>query len=553
MFEEKIKEAIIKAVGKNEITLEIPRQGFGDYAFPCFGLARILKKNPNEIAKDLVKKIKLPKGISKAEAVGGYVNFFVDKEAFAEKALEEIDKKIKPAKKETIVVESPGPNTNKPLHVGHLRNLFIGDSIARINEFAGNKVFRVDIVNDRGIHICKSMLAYKKFGNNQTPEKAGKKSDHFVGDFYVLFSEKAKKNPGLEQEAQEMLRKWEQGDKETVELWKKMNSWVLDGMKETYRLLGFKHDKQYFESETYKKGKEIVMDGIKKKIFRKNADGSVSVDLKELGEKILLRQDGTAVYITQDIYLAEKRHQDYKFDRMFYVVASEQNHHFKVLFRILELLGKKWVKDCIHVSYGMVNLPSGKMKSREGIVIDADDLMDEVKQDAIKELKKRYGLKGDELEKRALPIALSAIKFALLKVDMSKDILFNKEEALDFRGFSGPYLQYTYARANSILRKTKKGKGKASFKNLDEREYALTRHIHDFPAAAAESLKQSSPHAIALYAYKLAQLFNDFYEACPVIDADKGIKERRIELVKAAKHVLADSLSMLGIQALEEM
>jgi arginyl-tRNA synthetase len=321
-----------------------------------------------------------------------------------------------------------------------------------------------------------------------------------------LFSEKAKKNPELEQEIQEMLRKWELGDKETIALWKKMNSWVLEGMKETYQALGFKHDRQYFESETYKKGKEIVLDGVRKNIFRKNPDSSVSADLGELGEKILLRQDGTAVYITQDIYLAEKRYEDYKFDRMFYIVASEQDYHFKVLFKILELLGKKWVKNCTHISYGMVNLPSGKMKSREGTVIDADDLIEEVKQDAIKELEKRYKLNKSELEKRALAIALSAIKFALIKTDIKKDILFNKEEALDFRGFSGPYLQYTHARACSILKKIKREKGKASFKNLDEKEYALIRHISDFLAAAKESLEQSSPRQDFRKRWKL--LFN---------------------------------------------
>ncbi|MCX6741854.1 MAG: arginine--tRNA ligase [Candidatus Pacearchaeota archaeon] len=570
-FEEKIKEAIVKAVGpanikKEEVFLEKPKENFGDYAFPCFPLAKIFKKNPHDIARELIEKmekdLKKTPEIEKVEAVAGYLNFFIDKEKLIGTTLNSLSKKI-PAKKgmkekkETILVESPGPNTNKPLHVGHLRNLFIGDSIARIFQFFGNKVVRVDVINDRGIHVCKSMLAYQKWGDNKTPEQAKRKSDHFVGDFYVLFSQKSKQNPKLEEEAQEMLKKWEQGDKETIDLWKKMNKWAIDGMKQTYALLNFKHDRQYFESETYKQGKEIVLNGVKKGIFKKNEDSSVGIDLGgELGEKILLRQDGTTVYITQDLYMAKKRYEDYKFNKMFYVVASEQNYHFKVLFKILDILGYKWSKECFHISYGMVNLPSGKMKSREGTIIDADDLIREIKEDSKQELKKRYPeLNEKDLDSRSLAIALSAIKFALLKVDLKKDILFNKEEALDFEGFSGPYLQYSYARARSILSKLKKSKvtSRSSFKDLDEQEIIFVKKLADFSNTAERAKNEIKPDLIALYAYELAQIFNNFYHNCPVIKAEKTEQARRIEMIHSFSKTMKNCLDMLGIVALEEM
>jgi arginyl-tRNA synthetase len=565
-FEQKIKGAVAKASGINikEIILEKPKEGetFGDYAFPCFPLARTYKKNPVEIAKDLKNKLdKLKiKEIEKIEPVSGYLNFFINKEVLIETLLDDIQKPIKFKDKETVLVESPGPNTNKPLHVGHIRNLFIGDSIARIFELTGNKVKRVDVVNDRGIHICKSMLAYQKWGKNNTPSRAKKKSDHFVGDYYVLFSKKASEKPELEQEAQEMLKKWEAGDKEILALWKKMNKWTLDGMQETYKLLGFKHDKQYFESQTYKQGREIVLEGVKKGLFKKNDDGSVSIDLGELGEKTLLRADGTTVYITQDLYMIEARYEDYKFDKMFYVVASEQNFHFQVLFKILEILGKKWAKNCFHISYGMVNLPSGKIKSREGTTADADDLIQELREDAKSELKKRYKLSEKELASRSLAIALAALKFALLKVDIKKDMTFNKQEALDFEGFSGPYLQYSYARASSILEKVKKAKSKdkknskTSFKDLEEAEISFVKKLSEFQNVIERAKKEIKPDLIALYSYELAQVFNNFYHNCPVMQVeDESIKSRRIEIVQAFKSVISICLGLIGIEALEEM
>ncbi len=560
-FEQKIKEAIGKVmdVSTGDISLQKPKGGenFGDYAFPCFPFVKIYEKNPVQIAEDLKNKLdKLKiKEIIKIEAIGGYINFFIDKESLTRSLLGNINKPFIPKDKETILVESPGPNTNKPLHVGHIRNLFIGDSIARIFDFTGNKVKIVDVVNDRGIHICKSMLAYQKWGKNLTPEKAKKKSDHFVGDFYVLFSKKASEKPELEKEAQEILKKWEAGDKETLALWKKMNSWALDGMQETYKLLNFKHDKQYFESQTYKKGREIVLEGVKKGLFKKKGDGSVSIDLGELGEKVLLRADGTTVYITQDLYMIEARYKDYNFDKMFYVVANEQNYHFQVLFKILGILGKKWAKNCYHVSYGMVNLPSGKIKSREGTTADADDLIQDLIEDAKSELKKRHKLSKKELDLRALAIALAALKFALLKVDIKKDMIFNKQEALDFEGFSGPYLQYSYARANSILKKTKtRVKSNSSFKDLEEAEISLVKKLSEFQNILERAKKEIKPDIMALYSYELSKVFNNFYHNCPVSQIkDVGIKLRRIEIVQAFKNIISICLNLIGIETLEEM
>ncbi|MFH1823210.1 MAG: arginine--tRNA ligase [archaeon] len=542
MFEAKIKELISKAtkLKKEVIVIEKPKNNFGDYAFPCFILAKKLKKNPLEIAKDLEKKIKPNQEIHKIQAMGPYLNFFIKKEKLLQNILKDVQKK-KQFSKKLILVESPGPNTNKPLHVGHIRNLFIGDSVARILEFVGNKVKRVDIINNRGIHICKSMIAYQKFGKNKQPNK---KSDHFVGDYYVLYS----KHPELEEQAKELLVKWENKDKKTIDLWKKMNKWAIDGIKQTYKLLNYKHDKSYLESDNYEKGRSIVLDGLKKGLFKKK-DGAIMIDLgKELGEKILIRSDGTTVYVTQDLYLAKKRYEDYKFDKMIYVVANEQNYHFNVLFKVLNLLGFK--KDLVHLSYGMVNLPSGKMKSREGTVIDADELIKEIKEDAKKELIRRYKLSKVELEKRALAIALSAIKFALLKVDIKKDILFDKKEALDFEGFSGPYLQYSYARAASILRKVKTSK--ISYKNLGEKEVILVKKLGEFWNVVKRASEELKPDQIGVYTYELAKVFNDFYHNCPVLQA-KEEKGRRIEFVKVFKELMKNCLELLGIEVLERM
>ena len=537
-----------------EKLIEIPPSSeLGDYAFPCFVLAEKEKKNPIQISSELAGKIELPAEISQVKAVGAYLNFFVNKNFLAQKTIKEIIKqkenfgKPKKTKKEKIVIEFLSPNTNKPLHIGHLRNMAIGESVSRILESEGNRVIRTNLYNDRGIQICKSMLAYKKFGNNKKPNK---KPDHFVGDFYVLFNKKVAENQDLEKEAQELLRKWEAKDKETFDLWKKMNSWAIKGIKDTYKKFGIKFDKDYYESKIYEKGKEIIQEGLRKGLFRKREDNAIVVNLGELGEKVLLRKDSTSIYITQDLYLAKLKYQDYKFDKSIYVVANEQNYHFKVLFKILKMLNYEFSDRLVHLSYGMVNLPEGRMKSREGKVVDADDLIEEMENLAIKELNKRYKLNKNELKRRARKIALSSIKYFLLKTDAVKDITFNPEEAINFEGNSGPYLQYSYARASSILKKAKK-KLEIKFVSLKPQEISLIKKLAEFPEIMKKAATQINPVILANYAFDLCQKFNEFYHSCPVIGSEE--ESCRLSLVLAFKIVVKSVLYMLGIEVLERM
>jgi arginyl-tRNA synthetase len=553
-----MKELIINSIHqatklpKKEIEnlIEIPpSQEMGDFAFPCFILSKTLhqgrtqkdskefllgaKKSPVQIAEELKNKIK-SKEFEKIESKGPYLNFFLNKKDLIEKILKESSKKDfgkNKNKSEKIVIEFPSPNTNKPLHLGHLRNMALGESISRISEFIGNKISRVSLNNDRGIHICKSMLAYKEFGKNKNPDK---KSDHFVGDFYVKFNELVKKDKSYEEKAQELLQKWEQGDKEIITLWKKMNKWAFDGFKETYKNFEIKHDKEYFESKIYKEGKKIILDGLKKGIFEKKQDGSIFVNLEKekLGEKILLRKDGTAVYITQDIYLATLKKKEFNFNKSFYVVGNEQEYHFQVLFSILEKLGFS-SKNLKHISYGMVELPEGKMKSREGNVVDADNLIEEITTLAKKELTTRTNLSKRELEIRSKKISLAAIKYFLLKVDAKKNMLFNPKESLNFEGDTGPYLLYSYARANSILKKVKTTNKKLEIKNLESNEIKLAKKISEFPEIILKSYNDLNPSYLANYSYQLAQIFNEFYHSCPVINSEN--ETLRISLVKNFK------------------
>jgi len=468
---------------------------------------------------------------------------------FTEIGLEIDTKKIK----KTVLIESPGPNTNKPLHLGHLRNMSLGISLSNIYNFLGYNVKNVDVINDRGIHICKSMLAYKKFGKNKEPDK---KSDHFVGDYYVLFNKKLKDDPNLEKESQDLLEKWEKNEKETRDLWKKMNKWAVSGMFETYKRFGIRIDKPYFESDTYLKGKEIVMDGLKKGIFEKDDDENVVVDLtkKHLGKKVLIRANGTAVYITQDIALAGLRYKDYKMDKMIYVVGNEQIYHFKVLFNIFNMLKFPFAKNCYHLAYGMVNLPEGKMKSREGKVVDADDLMDEMVNLAEKEIRKRHkDLSKKEIDKRKEQIGLGALKFYMLKNDAMKDMMYNPEESIKFEGETGPYVQYAHTRINSILAKAKLPI-KADYSLLkDELELKLITLISQFPDKINEAAQSYKPSVIANYLIELSQYFNSFYTKLPVLKAEKGVKEARLHLILAIKRVLKNGLNLLGIEAPERM
>lgn len=531
-----------------------PDPKLGDYAFPCFKLS----KKAKEEAERLKKKIKLPKFLSKTEVVGPYLNFFVNKSTLAEETLTQIKKEKSnygtAKQNKNIVIEYCGPNTNKPLHLGHVRNMALGNSVYRILSFQGNRVRPVNIVNDRGIHVCQSMLAYQKWGKNKQPDKKG---DHFVGDYYVLFSKKAKEDEDLKLEAQDLLLKWELKDKKIRELWKKMNKWVLEGFKETYKRFGIKFDKEYFESGYFEKGKTIAKEGLKRKVFEKDHTGAIVAPLEKykLPNKVLLRGDNTAVYMTQDLYLAQKRYKDFKFDQAIYVVASEQQLHFKQLFKILELLKRPYAKNLYHLSYGLVNLPSGRMKSREGTVVDADDIMDEVAKLAEKEVKKRYkNLSEKEIKARAEFISLGAIKFLMLKTDAARDMIFNPEESISFEGETGPYVQYTHARACSILRKAKHKESKINFDLFkDEAELNVINLLSKFPEKVKSSAEHYKPHMICRYLISLAQAFNEFYHKCPVISERDQQMKARLLLVDCVRQILENGLGLLGIKAPEEM
>lgn len=540
-----------------ETLIEIPpKQEFGDYAFPCFILAKEYKKNPNEIAKELKQKINL-EIIEKIEDKGAYLNFFIKKHLKAEQALLNANIQTYGTLKEkgTILVEFPSPNTNKPLHIGHLRNMVLGESICRIEENAGKKVIRANLLNDRGIHICKSMIAYQKFGEGKNPEAEGKKSDHFVGEYYVKYSKENETNPKLEEETRQMLQKWEQGDEETIKLWKKMNEWAEKGFKETYKKFGIKHDIEYKESEIYKEGKEIVMDGLKKGILKKTDDGAVYAELEpELPNKIMLRKDGTSIYITQDLYLTKRKFEDFKLDESIWVVANEQDLALKQLFKISDLLKIAPVEKMHHLSYGMVALPEGRLKSREGKIIDADNLLDEVKESAKEEIQKRYAkMSAEEIEERAMKIALAAISFLMIKIDSKKDFTFNPKESVRFDGETGPYLLYTYARAKSILRKAKKELStEVDFRNYEgEKQEKLIKIIGEFETTIKHTTYNLSPHTLAHYLLELASEFNSFYHEEKVIGTKN--EEELLLLVGSVANTLKKGLYLLNINVIEEM
>ena len=563
MFENHIIKILKKETKLKEIPLEVPSNPeFGDYAFPCFILSKKYKKNPAEIAQELSKKIKLDNKIKETKAIGPYLNFFINKEKLISNVIEQVIKekenygKAKKTNKK-IVIEFIGPNTNKPLHLGHARNMVSGYALCKILEENGNKVIPVNINNDRGIHICKSMLAYKKFGKNDSPNKSKLKSDFFVGKYYVMFLKKAKSNPKLEQEAKELLQKWEQGDKETIALWKKMNSWALNGLKKTYKTFNIKFKKEYFESNTYKKGKDIIYEGLKKGLFKKDKTGAISIDLTKEGldKKILLRSDGTAVYITQDIYLAKKRYKDFKYDKLIYVVATEQNYHFKVLFEILKKLKFPFADKCYHFAYGMVNLTTGKMKSREGTVVDTDTLVDDLTKLAKKEIKKRYTkISKSELNKRSKNIALSAIRFYMLKHDPIKDFVFDPIKSISFEGETGPYIQYTHARIHSIIKKSKQKVSKADTSLLKyEAETNLIKKLNEFPQLINKIGENYKLSLMCHYLLDLCQEFNTYYHSTKIIQENKDLESARLSLIYAIKEVIKKGLTLLGIEALKEM
>ncbi len=487
---------------------------------------------------------------------------------------------VKPTEESPLVmVEYSSPNTNKPLHLGHLRNILLGSSLSKILEACGNRVVKTNIVNDRGIHICKSMLAWKKYFDGATPETSGKKGDHLVGDCYVSFDQhfkaevkelmakgmsedEAKEASPLMREAHDMLRRWEEGDEEVRKLWEMMNSWVYAGFDETYKRMGVGFDKIYYESQTYLDGKAKVLEGLEKGLLYRRDDGSVWADLRGEGldEKLLLRSDGTSVYMTQDIGTAKQRFDDYPIDKMIYVVGNEQNYHFQVLSILLDRLGFKWGKDLVHFSYGMVELPEGKMKSREGTVVDADDLMAEMvatAKEVSQQLGKLDGLSEDEINAVAETVGMGALKYFLLKVDPRKNMTFNPRESIDFNGNTGPFIQYTYARIRSVLRRAhEQGLDKADYSSVvpNEREIALVQKLADFPSVVAEAGRSYSPALIANYAYELVKQYNQFYHDCSILrEEDAAVRSLRLALSDATARTVRTAMALLGINVPERM
>lgn len=555
----------------------------GDITIVVFAFLRFVKGNPIEIGTKIGQYLKDNVAeVADFNVVKGFLNLVIADSFFLNsfKTIFETQNfgiTLPNPNEKAVMVEYSSPNTNKPLHLGHIRNNLLGYSVAEIIKASGKKVYKTQIINDRGIHICKSMLAWQRFGNNETPESTGLKGDKLVGNYYVAFDkaykkeiaeliakgkteEEAKKQAPILIEAQQMLLKWEAGDKEVVSLWKTMNEWVYAGFNETYKELGVDFDKNYYESDTYLLGKDVVADGLKKGVFYKKEDGSVWIDLTEdgLDEKIVLRSDGTAVYMTQDIGTAIERFKDFDLDELVYTVGNEQDYHFKVLFLILEKLGFGWAKNCYHLSYGMVDLPSGKMKSREGTVVDADDLMLEMTntaRDISQDLGKLEGYSTEEKEELYRTIGLGALKYYILKVDPKKRILFDPEESVDFAGNTGPFIQYTYARIQSILRKADFEYSKVSSEiDLHEKERSLIKQIQQFPEVIQNAAKNHSPALIANYTYDLVKEYNSFYQTLPILGSDvENEKIIRTQLSKKVSEVIKTAFNLLGINVPERM
>ncbi len=575
-------------VDEEEIVIQKTRKEYrGDYTLVLFSLLKRIRKAPEAAGAEIGNCLKAKIGeIESYNVVKGYLNFELSKGYWLKTfknwiVTEGFGIKEKGRDSKNIVVEFSSPNTNKPLHLGHIRNNLVGHSMSSILEAAGHRVARVNIVNDRGIHICKSMLAWQKWGKGITPESSGKKGDHLVGDFYVMFEQQLKKqvealaHPGepleevrakapLMAEAQEMLRKWEANDPDTVELWQMMNQWVYDGFDVTYKALGVHFDKIYYESDTFKLGRTIVLEALENGILQRKPDGSVWADLSPdgLDEKILLRSDGTAVYITQDLGTAVLRYNDYKFDKHIYVVGNEQNYHFQVLALLLSKIGYAWAKDLYHLSYGMVELPHGKMKSREGTVVDADDLIQEMidtAREMSKELGKLDGYQPEEKEEVFRMIGLGALKYFILKVDPKKNMTFNPEESIDFNGNTGPFIQYTYTRIQSVLRKARKaGVLDDCHLNLEadppSKEIELIKLLEEFPRVVEESANMYNPGLVANYCYEVAREYNQFYHDFTIIkEPVRDIRNLRINLSESTGNILNTAMSLLGIEMPDRM
>lgn len=583
-----VKELFSAEVSEQMIQIPKTKKEFeGDFTIVVFPFLKISKKSPEETAKMLGEFLSANESlVANYNVIKGFLNISIDTNYWLS-VLNVINADnqygfVKQTEKSPLVmVEYSSPNTNKPLHLGHVRNNLLGSSLCRILAANGNKVVKTNIVNDRGIHICKSMVAWLKFGNGETPASSGKKGDHLVGDYYVCFDkeykkqiaelvaqgqteEEAKKNAPIMLEAQEMLRKWESGDAETIALWKTMNSWVYAGFDETYKKMGVDFDKIYYESETYLEGKKKVLEGLEKGVFYKREDGSVWADLTQNGldEKLLLRADGTSVYMTQDIGTAKKRFDDYPIDKMIYVVGNEQNYHFQVLSILLDRLNFEFGKSLVHFSYGMVELPEGKMKSREGTVVDADDLMEEMIETAkkiSKELGKLDGLTTEEENNISRIVGLGALKYFILKVDPRKNMLFNPKESIDFNGNTGPFIQYTYARIQSILRKYKEKGGaleniKVADISLSQKEIEVIAKMYEFADVVRQAGMDYSPSAIANYVYDLVKEYNQFYHDYSILNEENtSLKDFRVLLSANVAKIISNGMSLLGIEVPERM
>ena len=586
-WKEFLENTLKEYLGSNEIApLSMgvpPKREMGDVAFPMFPYSKAAKKSPKDIAEDLLKRIGDDHPTGEVVLAGPYFNVRLDISALSSSILKEVEEKgdsygkSDRLKGKKAMVEFSCPNTNKPLHLGHMRNDSIGESVSALIKSQGADVMKVNLINNRGVHICKSMLAYKTFGNGETPESTGEKGDHFVGRYYVRFAqwekeaeEEKKKNPECVdspdwvdpgEKAQAMLRAWENGDEEVRALWQKMNNWTLQGLEESYKNMGISFDKYYYESETYKFGKDEVLKGLEKGVFQKEEDGSVQVDLAPIGldKKVLLRKDGTSLYMTQDIGTAIRRHEDWPFDSLTYVVASEQKYHFTVLFYCLGLLGYDWAKELHHLSYGMVNLPDGKMKSREGTVVDADDLLEELTALARAEIESKNREDAvDDVDETSRKIALGALNYYLLQVSPTKDMVFNPKESISFNGNTGPYLQYTGARISSILRKYEESEEKdVPFVGellVGEDEKELLKLVDTFPEIVEKAAMNYDPSLIAGFLYDLAKTFSHYYHDNRILNAEtKELIKARVMLCYMISVVMKNGFALIGVPFLEAM
>jgi arginyl-tRNA synthetase len=583
-----LQEALLKKITSaaqkiyNQIPdgLEIgfpPHTDLGHFAVGCFPLAKQFRESPAEIARKLAENMAVDDVLQKAVATGPYLNLTVSPAVLFGDICSEIISadnsfgESSAGRGKRVMVEYLSPNTNKPLHLGHLRNGALGMSVARLYESTGHRVVKANLINDRGVHICKSMLAWQRWGDGSTPQSAGKKGDHFVGDWYVRFAREADRDADLENQVQQMLQQWEAGEPKTVDLWKTMNSWVYDGFSQTYHDFGLEFDVFYYESNTYKLGKDVIQRGLAAKVFEKDAQGNIVFQLpaREFGQEkngeakkvTVLRPDGTSLYITQDIATSILKIEEHHLNFSIYVVGSEQEYHFKCLFQILADLGNKWAQDCYHLSYGMVYLPEGKMKSREGKIVDADDLIAEMKKLAAAEIRQRDAdgkLSEDDVKSRAEKIGIGAVKYYLLRVRPAQSINFDPAESISFDGFTGPYCQYAYARIFGILEKA--GSAGLELENADfsqlgnSEELQLLQKLIDFPGEVEGAARELNPARIAVHIFNTAKAFNQFYNKHQVIQAgNKQLVSARLALIKATAVVLKKGLDLLGIEVLENM